>query len=50
MIDRDTFFRFYASDFSYFSAKVRPALRYKRVPYVELLATPEAYRQVIVVE
>lgn len=46
-LDRDHFFRFYASDFSYFSAKVRPALRYKRVPYVELLATPEAYRRVI---
>ena len=23
-------------DFSYFSAKVRPALRYKRIPYVEI--------------
>jgi len=43
----DRCFRFYASDFSYFSAKVRPALRYKRLPYVELLATPEAYRRVI---
>ena len=46
-IDRDLFYRFYASEFSYFSAKVRPALRYKRIPYVELLATPEAYRNVI---
>jgi glutathione S-transferase len=45
--ERDRFFRFYASDFSYFSAKVRPALRYKRLPYVELLATPDAYRRVI---
>ena len=30
--DRDVFYRFYASEFSYFSAKVRPALRYKRIP------------------
>jgi glutathione S-transferase len=44
---RDHFYRFYASECSYFSAKVRPALRYKRIPYVELLATPEAYRNVI---
>ncbi|MGH9409764.1 MAG: glutathione S-transferase N-terminal domain-containing protein, partial [Vicinamibacterales bacterium] len=41
------FYRFYASDVSYFSAKVRPALRYKRIPYIELLATPEVYRQII---
>ncbi len=40
-------YRFYASEVSYFSAKVRPALRYKRVPYVEILATPDAYRRVI---
>lgn len=44
--DQD-FYRFYASEVSYFSAKVRPALRSKRIPYIELLATPEAYRQVI---
>ena len=43
---RDVFYRFYAAEFSYFSAKVRPALRYKRIPYVELLPTPEAYRDV----
>ena len=47
-IDRDVFDRFYAAEFSYFSAKVRPALRYKRVPYVEILPTPAVYRQVIV--
>jgi glutathione S-transferase len=41
------FYRFYASEVSYFSAKVRPALRYKRVPHVEILATPTAYRAVI---
>ena len=43
----DRFFRFYASEVSYFSAKVRPALRYKRIPHVELLATTAAYRAVI---
>ncbi|MDX2165480.1 MAG: glutathione S-transferase family protein [Deltaproteobacteria bacterium] len=47
-LDRDHFYRLYGSDVSYFTAKVRPALRYKRVPYVELLATPEAYRDVII--
>src|SRR6185295_7788375 len=40
-------YRFYASEVSYFSAKVRPALRYKQAPYVEILATPDAYRRVI---
>jgi glutathione S-transferase len=40
-------YRFYATEISYFSAKVRPALRYKRVPFVEILPTPEVYRQVI---
>src|SRR5579862_7675866 len=43
----DRFYRFYASEVSYFSGKVRPALRYKRLPYVEILATPEAYRTII---
>jgi glutathione S-transferase len=47
VINRDVFYRFYAAEFSYFSAKVRPALRYKRIPFVELLPTPEAYRTVI---
>jgi glutathione S-transferase len=46
-MQRDVFYRFYAADFSYFSAKVRPALRYKRIPYVEILTTPQAYRDVI---
>jgi len=46
-IERDVFFRFYACEVSYFSAKVRPALRYKRLPFIEILPTPEAYRQVI---
>lgn len=48
LINRDVFYRFYASEFSYFSAKVRPALRYKRIPYVEILATPPAYQDVII--
>ena len=37
-------YRFYAAEVSYFSAKVRPALRYKGVHYTELL--PD-YRNVI---
>jgi glutathione S-transferase len=37
-------YRFYAAEISYFSAKVRPALRYKGVHYLELL--PD-YRNVI---
>lgn len=40
-------FRFYAAEISYFSAKVRPALRYKNVPFAEILPTPEVYRSVI---
>lgn len=46
-IDRDRFFRLYGSEVSYFTGKVRPALRYKRVPFVEILATPAAFRDVI---
>jgi len=41
-------FRFYAADISYFSGKVRPALRAKRVPFDEILPTTQAYREVIV--
>jgi glutathione S-transferase len=48
LINRDIFYRFYAAEFSYFSAKVRPALRYKRIPYVEVLPTQAVYQQVIV--
>lgn len=40
-------YRFYAAEISYFSGKVRPALRQKGVPYVEHLPTPAAYRDVI---
>lgn len=39
--------RFYAAEISYFSGKVRPALRYKGVPFFEILPTPRAYREVI---
>ena len=46
-IDPQELYRFYSSELSYFSAKVRPALRYKRLPFVDLLATAEVYRQVI---
>ena len=47
-IERDLFYRFFASDVSYFSGKVRPALRYKRIPFVEVLATQRIYRELIV--
>jgi glutathione S-transferase len=40
-------YRFYAAEPSYFSAKPRPALRWKRVPFDEILPTPRAYREVI---
>ena len=40
-------YRFYAAEISYFSAKVRPALRAKRVPYIEMLPTADAYKNVI---
>ncbi len=46
-IRRDVFYRFYASEVSYYSAKVRPALRYKRIPHVEILPTPTVQRDVI---
>ena len=47
-LDRAHFYRLYGSEVSYFTAKVRPALRAKRIPYVELLATQAAYRDVII--
>ena len=40
-------YRFYGAEISYFSAKPRPALRYKHVPFDEILPTPQAYREVI---
>ncbi len=44
----DPVFDFYACENSYFSAKVRPALRIKGLHVRELLPTPQAYRDVIV--
>lgn len=44
---REGYHRFYAAEISYFSAKPRPALRYKHVPFDEILPTPRAYREVI---
>lgn len=41
-------YRFYASEISYFSGKVRPFFRYKDIPYEEIAPTPQAYREVIV--
>jgi glutathione S-transferase len=43
----DGVYRFYAAEYSYFSGKVRPALRAKQVPHCELLPTRAAYRTVI---
>jgi glutathione S-transferase len=40
-------YRFYGAEISYFSAKPRPALRYKQVPFDEILPTPRAYAEVI---
>ena len=48
MADSPRPFRFYAAEMSYFSGKVRPALRAKRVPFDEILPTTRAYREVIV--
>jgi glutathione S-transferase len=48
MADAARPFRFYAAEMSYFSGKVRPALRAKRVPHDEILPTTRAYREVIV--
>jgi glutathione S-transferase len=41
-------FLFYGAESSYFSGKVRPALRYKALPFVEKLPTGAAYREVII--
>jgi glutathione S-transferase len=46
-VDRDTFYRLYMAEESYFSAKVRPGFRWKRVPHLEVLATERVYREVI---
>ncbi len=39
--------KFYAAPASYFSAKIRPALRYKRVAFDEYAPTAQAYKEVI---
>ncbi|MBI1815910.1 MAG: glutathione S-transferase family protein [Deltaproteobacteria bacterium] len=41
-------YRFYASEISYFSGKVRPMFRYKGIAYEEIAPTPQAYREVII--
>lgn len=46
-IDRNSFFRLYGTEVSYFTGKVRPALRYKRIPFAEILPTPAVFRDVI---
>ena len=40
-------YRVYAAEISYFSAKVRPFLRYKEIPFKEIPPTGEIYREVI---
>lgn len=40
-------YELYGSECSYFSGKVRAYLRYKRIPFVEYLNTPDVYREVI---
>jgi glutathione S-transferase len=47
VVDRSTFYRLYMAEESYFSAKVRPGFRWKRVPHVEVLATARVYREVL---
>lgn len=43
----DRYYTLYGAEISYFTGKVRPAFRYKRLAFVELLPTPENYRQVV---
>jgi len=40
-------FRFVAAEVSYFSGKVRPALRRKGIPFVEVLPTPPVMKEVV---
>ena len=37
----------YGAEVSYFTGKVRAYLRYKRIPFSEVLATREVYREII---
>jgi glutathione S-transferase len=43
----DLGYTLYGSEVSYFSGKVRAYLRYKRIPFAEVLNTPDVYRQII---
>ncbi len=47
MATREPVYRLYSSEISYFSQKVRPAFRWKRAPFLDLLATTKASREVI---
>lgn len=40
--------KFYAAPMSYFSAKVRPALRYKKIAFDEVWATADVYKEVLI--
>ena len=44
---RSPVFRLIGAERSYFTAKVRPALRAKRIFFEEVPATPEAYREIL---
>jgi glutathione S-transferase len=46
VIASDACFRLYGAERSYFTGKVRPALRAKRLYFEELPATPEGYREI----
>lgn len=41
-------YKFYAMDHSYYSGKVRPYLRYKGIPYKEVLSTLWVYKRFII--
>ncbi|MCW5890562.1 MAG: glutathione S-transferase C-terminal domain-containing protein [bacterium] len=43
----DGLWRYYGAEISYFTGKVRPAFRMKRVPHLEVLSDAEVYRTVI---
>ncbi len=49
MTDKSTY-KFYAMDHSYYSGKVRPYLRYKGIPYEEIVSTLWVYKTVIIPE
>ena len=41
-------YKYYAAEISYFSGKVRPALRFKDIPFEEIAPTPEIFQRVII--